>query len=91
MRISLSISRAVFYNTDAVFRKKMQKLKTYWRDLESIRNWKENTDHAIAREKGKTTQYQSFKVRVAKVERDYQFEKQKNNYTAISHALAFFK
>lgn len=48
---------------------------SYWRDLESIKNWKNNTDHAIAREKGKTDWYAHFKVRIAKVERDYGFEK----------------
>ena len=50
---------------------------SYWRDLSSIKKWKENTEHSIARKKGKTDWYQSFKVRVAKVERDYQFEKLK--------------
>ena len=48
---------------------------SYWKDLESIKNWKENTEHAIARKKGKTHWYQYFKVRIAKVERDYKFEK----------------
>lgn len=44
---------------------------SYWRDLDSIKNWKENTEHATAREKGKTHWYETFKVRIAKVERDY--------------------
>ncbi len=48
---------------------------SYWKDLESIKNWKNNTDHAIAREKGKTDWYSHFKVRIAKVERDYGFDK----------------
>jgi heme-degrading monooxygenase HmoA len=48
---------------------------SYWRDLESIRKWKENSEHAIARDKGRKEWYQSFKVRIAKVERDYGFEK----------------
>ena len=48
---------------------------SYWKDLESIKNWKENTEHAIAREKGRTYWYETFKVRIAKVERDYGFEK----------------
>jgi len=47
---------------------------SYWRDLESIRNWRDNTEHAFAREKGRKEWYQSFKVRIAKVERDYGFE-----------------
>lgn len=48
---------------------------SYWRDLESIKKWKENSDHAVAREKGKTDWYKSFKTRIAKVERDYDFDK----------------
>ena len=48
---------------------------SYWKDLESIKNWKQNTEHAIARKKGRTDWYESFKVRIAKVERDYKFEK----------------
>ena len=47
---------------------------SYWNDLESIKKWKENTEHIIAQEKGKTEWYKSFKTRIAKVERDYDFE-----------------
>jgi len=46
---------------------------SYWRDLESIRKWKEHSEHAVAREKGRNEWYRSFKVRIAKVERDYEF------------------
>jgi heme-degrading monooxygenase HmoA len=48
---------------------------SYWRDLESIRKWKENTDHVIARNKGREAWYKSFTTRIALVERDYQFSK----------------
>lgn len=34
----------------------------------------DNTDHSIAREKGRKEWYKSFKTRIAKVERDYEFE-----------------
>ncbi len=49
---------------------------SYWRDLESIKKWKENADHSIAREKGRKEWYSAFKTRIAKVERDYGFEKE---------------
>jgi len=49
---------------------------SYWRDLVSIKKWKENTDHSIARDKGRKDWYSAFKTRIAKVERDYSFEKQ---------------
>lgn len=48
---------------------------SYWKDLDSIKNWKNNVDHLEAQEKGKMDWYASFKVRIAKVERDYGFEK----------------
>lgn len=47
---------------------------SYWRDEESIKAWKENMEHSIARKFGREAWYQSFKTRVAKVERDYGFE-----------------
>lgn len=48
---------------------------SYWRDLESIQSWKRNLDHLEAKQKGKSIWYKSYKTRIAKVERDYGFEK----------------
>lgn len=48
---------------------------SYWKDLESIKKWKENNSHSIAREKGRGVWYSKFKVRIVKVESDYGFEK----------------
>lgn len=48
---------------------------SYWNDLESIKNWKMNAEHTIARETGRSDWYKAFKVRIAKVERDYDFTK----------------
>jgi heme-degrading monooxygenase HmoA len=47
---------------------------SYWLDLESICNWRENFDHTKARKKGRKEWYQTYKVRIAKVESDYIFE-----------------
>ena len=44
---------------------------SYWKDLESIKAWRSNPEHTIARSKGRTEWYSRFKVRIAKVERDY--------------------
>ncbi len=44
---------------------------SYWSDLESIKQWKGNVEHLEAQKKGRKGWYQSFKVRVSKVERDY--------------------
>jgi len=48
---------------------------SYWRDLESIGRWKEHLEHSNARTKGRNEWYQAFKVRIAKVESDYVFER----------------
>jgi len=47
---------------------------SYWRDLECIKKWRENMEHSVARDKGRKEWYKSFKVRIAKVEREYGFE-----------------
>lgn len=47
---------------------------SYWRDLESIRAWKANTEHMVAQQTGRSDWYSQYKTRIAKVERDYGFE-----------------
>ncbi len=47
---------------------------SYWESLVAIQNWKANTAHLVAQEKGKTNWYASYHVRICKVEREYQFE-----------------
>ena len=47
---------------------------SYWKDLESIKNWKSNLEHQVAQQKGRAVWYQSYQIRIAKVERDYKFE-----------------
>ncbi|MCG9971246.1 antibiotic biosynthesis monooxygenase family protein [Christiangramia crocea] len=46
---------------------------SYWKDLESIKNWKENSEHLIAQETGRKHWYRAYKIRIAKVERDYAY------------------
>lgn len=43
---------------------------SYWKDLESIKKWKNNPKHKEAQEKGKEIWYSSFKTRIAKIESD---------------------
>ncbi len=47
---------------------------SYWANEESIRNWKKNAEHQLAQQKGRSEWYKSFKVRIAKVEREYGME-----------------
>lgn len=46
---------------------------SYWSDLESIKSWKANLDHQEAQRLGKEKWYLEYKVRIAKVERDYEY------------------
>lgn len=46
---------------------------SYWDNLASIKQWKAQVDHQQAQRKGRTNWYESYKVRIAKVERDYGF------------------
>jgi heme-degrading monooxygenase HmoA len=48
---------------------------SYWRDLESIRKWRENLEHTLVRNQGRTHWYETFKVRICRVESDYDFVK----------------
>ena len=44
---------------------------SYWKDEASMLNWKENAVHQSAQKMGRKQWYARYKVRVAKVERDY--------------------
>ncbi len=46
---------------------------SYWKDLESVKNWRDNAEHQIARLNGRIKWYKYFSVRIAKVEREYGF------------------
>ena len=46
---------------------------SYWQDEESIRGWKEEAEHLLAQERGRSEWYQRFELRVAWVERAYGF------------------
>lgn len=48
---------------------------SYWNSLDSIAKWREHSDHAVARTKGKEIWYTMFSVRIAKVEKEYRFSK----------------
>lgn len=46
---------------------------SYWRDLDSIRAWKEQVDHRVAQKTGKERWYQRYVLRIARVEAAYEF------------------
>ena len=50
---------------------------SYWSDLESIKLWKQNTEHVMTQKQGREIWYREFKTRICKVESDYGFSKNK--------------
>lgn len=46
---------------------------SYWKDLDSIRQWKANTEHLLAQKNGRDKWYSHYKTRICLVERDYEF------------------
>ncbi len=48
---------------------------SYWETLQDIANWKANTDHLFAQQKGISDWYKWYKVRICLVEREYEFNK----------------
>ncbi len=72
--MELSEQQDGFLGIESV-REKLGITVSYWRDLESIKKWKMNTDHLQAQQKGRSDWYKNYKVRICLVERDYGFEK----------------
>ncbi len=48
---------------------------SYWESEDAIRAWREQVDHALARDAGRDRWYDSYRVHVARVERSYQWER----------------
>jgi heme-degrading monooxygenase HmoA len=46
---------------------------SYWKSLEAIKNWKQNSEHLIAQQKGKSQWYNWYNVKICRVEREYEF------------------
>ena len=46
---------------------------SYWESQEDIKNWKQQSDHLVAQQKGRSNWYNWYKVRICKVEREYEF------------------
>lgn len=47
---------------------------SYWESLEAIASWKAHPEHTVARELGRKKWYSHYKLRICKVEREYDFD-----------------
>jgi len=48
---------------------------SYWKTKEDIQSWRREAEHVVAQQMGQKTWYQNYRIRVAKVERDYSFQR----------------
>lgn len=48
---------------------------SYWESLQAVANWKKNSEHLMAQQKGRTDWYKWYDVKICKVEREYNFNK----------------
>ncbi|HJV07900.1 MAG TPA: antibiotic biosynthesis monooxygenase [Chromobacteriaceae bacterium] len=46
---------------------------SYWESVEAIAAWRQHAEHLVAQQLGREVWYQSFSLRVARVERAYDF------------------
>jgi heme-degrading monooxygenase HmoA len=51
----------------------------WWRDEESLREWRQHVRHRFAQDTGRTKWYQYYKVEVAEVTRQGSFDRQEAN------------
>ena len=48
---------------------------SYWDSLEAIAQWKNNAEHLLAQHNGKKMWYSWYRIRICRVEREYEFIK----------------
>ncbi len=46
---------------------------SYWDSMKSIADWKSHARHKLAQEKGRERWYESYTIRICRVEREYSF------------------
>ena len=46
---------------------------SYWESLDYIKNWKQNSEHLLAQQQGRTQWYNWYNVKICKIEREYEF------------------
>ena len=73
--VSLAEKEAGFLGIESV-REKVGITVSYWKDLASIQQWKNNIAHTEIREKGKALWYKQYVTRICLVERAYNWEKE---------------
>lgn len=74
--LELAAAQEGFLHVDSVRENGLGITVSYWRDLASIRNWQQQVEHLQAQQAGREKWYTEYQVRVCKVERAYEFERE---------------
>ncbi len=48
---------------------------SYWKDLESIRQWREHSEHAVAQSMGRDKWYEWFHMRICRMEHEWSYQR----------------
>ncbi|MFF2878008.1 antibiotic biosynthesis monooxygenase family protein [Gottfriedia sp. NPDC057991] len=72
--VELASSQQGFLGVESARDQEMGITVSYWDSLDAIKTWKEHAAHKVAQERGKKDWYESFALRVCKIERDNFFE-----------------
>ncbi|RSK41632.1 antibiotic biosynthesis monooxygenase family protein [Mangrovimonas spongiae] len=46
---------------------------SYWASLNAIKQWKQHSEHVLAQQRGRAVWYDWYRVKICKVEREYEF------------------
>jgi heme-degrading monooxygenase HmoA len=69
---ALAKTQAGFLGIDSV-RENVGITVSYWEILKAIKTWKQNSEHLIAQQKGRSQWYSWYNTRICKVELEYDF------------------
>ena len=77
LMISLAKKQLGFLSVGSALSNGIGITESYWETEESIRNWKNHEKHLVARHKGRPGWYSDYHVRIAQVEREFEFDSRK--------------
>ncbi|MBI2926843.1 MAG: antibiotic biosynthesis monooxygenase [Verrucomicrobia bacterium] len=72
--VELAAQQPGFLGVESVRAEGLGITVSYWESLEAIKAWRDNAEHRVAQQKGRSQWYRQFRLRICKVERDYGFE-----------------
>lgn len=71
----LALKKYSCINFDSVYENQNEISISYWHSLEDITSWKQNAEHLIAQKKGREYWYQTYRIEISKIEKEYSFSR----------------